>query len=170
MFVWLRVAARVRVCVKVAGGKAVARLFAGDRRGKAASAFANVMMALLGPDQGSEVQRQALLTCYKALGAALEGDGNSPAKAGRDIDPVVPQLLPCICSILQREPNSQVKAAAEQLLKRSLGLAGAGDAALEEARATAAAAGGTAKAFLTDAYLRRLLKMAEDDWGGQEAY
>jgi hypothetical protein len=152
--------------VKLAGGKAVARLFAGVGTPAAVTAFGSVMTALLGPDQGGEVARQALVACHKALGPAAEA-----AAAGEGgVHPVVPQLLPCICAILQRDPSSQVKGAAEQLLKRGLGLGAGGEGALEGARAAAAAAGGTAKVFLTDAYLRRLLKLVEDDWVEVEEY
>lgn len=54
----------------------------------------------------------------------------------------------------------QVRAAAEGLLKAGLRL----DLGLEIGQTAAAAAGGTTKSFLTDAYLRRLASRQMDDW------
>lgn len=121
-------------------------------------AFSSSMTTLLGPDQSSEVQRQALVSLSKLAGV----DDSA-------LQPHLAALLPSICSILQRDPNSQVRSAAEQLLKRALQLNTA-DATLESGQAAAAVAGGTAKTFLTDAYLRRLSKLAEDEWVEQEEY
>jgi hypothetical protein len=52
------------------------------------------------------------------------------------------------------------------MLKRALQLSNG----LEVGQAAAVAAGGTAKTFLTDAYLRRLQKLAEDEWVEAEEY
>ncbi|KAF8055816.1 hypothetical protein HT031_006591 [Scenedesmus sp. PABB004] len=139
--------------VKTAGGRAVVRLFAAHRN--IGPALVGAMTTLLGPDQSSEVQRQAMVSLSK-LAAADDGA----------LQPHLVALLPSICSILQREPNSQVKAAAEQLLKRALRLA----EGLEVGQGAAAGAGGATKSFLTDAYLRRLQKLAEDEWVEQEEY
>jgi hypothetical protein len=116
------------------------------------------MTTLLGPDQPSDVQRQALVSL-----------ANLAAADDTALQQHMPALLPSICSILQRDPNTQVKGAAEQLLKRSLRLTGP-ETGLEVGQAAAVAAGGAAKAFLTDAYLRRLQKLAEDEWVEREEY
>lgn len=121
-------------------------------------ALSSSMTTLLGPDQMSEVQRQALVSLNKLAGI----DDTA-------LQPHLTALLPSICSILQREPNSQVRLAAEQFLKRALQLGGP-EAGLEVGQAAAVSAGGTAKSFLTDAYLRRLSKLAEDEWVEQEEY
>jgi hypothetical protein len=143
----------LQASVKVAGGRAVVRLYQAHRN--TGPALVGALTTLLGPDQAGEVQRQAMLSLSK-LAAADEAA----------LQPHLAALLPSICSILQQEPNSQVKAAAEQLLKRALQLANG----LEVGQAAAAAAGGTAKSFLTDAYLRRLQKLAEDEWVEAEEY
>lgn len=119
-------------------------------------ALNTAMTTLLGPDQGSEVQRQAMLSLAR-LAAVDDGSALSPH---------LPALLPSVCSILQREPNSQVRAAAEALLKKGLRL----ELGLETGQAAAASAGGTTKAFLTDAYLRRLAARQGDDWEEVEEY
>jgi hypothetical protein len=114
------------------------------------------MTTLLGPDQGSEVQRQAMLSLVRL----------SAVDDGAALSPHLPALLPSVCSILQREPNSQVRAAAEALLKKGLRL----ELGLETGQAAAASVGGTTKAFLTDAYLRRLAARQGDDWEEVEEY
>jgi hypothetical protein len=114
------------------------------------------MTTLLGPDQGSEVQRQAMLSLTKL--AAVDD--------GAALSPHLSSLLPSICSILQRDPHSQVRAAAEALLKKGLRL----ELGLETGQSAAAAAGGTCKSFLTDAYLRRLASKQMDDWEEVEEY
>jgi hypothetical protein len=134
--------------VKVAAGRAVSRLFLAAPE-ELLGPLGTVMTALLGPDQGSETQRQAMLALQRV--AAAGGGGGGAAR----LAPLLPGLLPSVCGILAGGPNSQLKAAAEQLLKHALGL-GVEGAGLEGAQAAAAAAGGSAKAFLTDAYLRRL--------------
>jgi hypothetical protein len=114
------------------------------------------MTTLLGPDQSSEVQRQALLTLTRL--AAVDD--------GAALGPHLASLLPSVCSILQRDPHSQVRAAAEKFLKQGLRL----EAGLECGQSAAAAAGGTTKSFLTDAYLRRLAGRQADDWEEVEEY
>eukprot|EP00882_Tetradesmus_deserticola_P004507 GHRQ01004753.1.p1 GENE.GHRQ01004753.1~~GHRQ01004753.1.p1 ORF type:complete len:1251 (+),score=530.16 GHRQ01004753.1:483-4235(+) len=139
--------------VKVAGGRAVVRLYHAHRN--TGPALVSALTTLLGPDQAAEVQRQAMLSLHK-LTVADEAA----------LQPHLGALVPSICSILQREPNSQVKAAAEQLLKHALQLSNG----LEVGQAAAALAGGTTKLFLTDAYLRRLQKLPDDDWVEAEEY
>lgn len=85
---------------------------------------------------------------------------------GAALGPHLASLLPSICSILQRDPNSQVRAAAEALLKKGLRL----ELGLETGQSAASAAGGTTKSFLTDAYLRRLVSRQQDDWEEVEEY
>jgi hypothetical protein len=150
---------------RVAAGRAVARLAAHDAAagggGPSSSALGTVMQALLGPDQGSEVQRQALVALRR-----LARTAGAPA-----LKPHVGVLLPCITALLQRDPNSQLRAAGEAALRHALGLgSGDGGGALEDAQAAAVSVGGTARAFLTDSYLRRLAKLAEDDWEDPEDY
>lgn len=146
----------LQASVKIAGGRAVVRLYQCARN--IGPALSSSMTTLLGPDQTSEVHRQALISLNKLAGV----DDTA-------LQPHLTALLPSICSILQREPNSQVRSAAEQLLKRALRLSSP-EAGLEAGQAAAAAAGGTVKAFLTDAYLRRLSKLADDEWVEQEEY
>jgi hypothetical protein len=143
--------------VKVAGGKAIARLYLAYRS-TLGTTFVNVMMSLLGPDQHSEVQRQALLSCQRLVNADEQV-----------LTPHMPALLPSVCAVLQRDPSSQVKSAAEQLLKKALQLAVA-DVDWEGVKGVVAATGGTARAFLTDAYLRRLHKLPEETWVEAEEY
>jgi hypothetical protein len=140
--------------VRVAGGRAVCRLYA-THGAALAPALSTAMTTLLGPDQPCEVQRQACLSLGRLL-AADEG-----ALAGH-----LPALLPSLCSILQREPNSQLKAAAEALLRRGLRL----DSGVDQGAAAAAAAGGATRSFLTDAYLRRLAARGADEWQEPEEY
>lgn len=147
---------RLQASVKIAGGRAIVRLYAVHRN--IGPALVGCLTTLLGPDQSSEVQRQALVSL-----ATLAGMDD------RALSAHLGALLPSICSILQRDPNSQVKAAAEQLLRKALQLH-IPEAGIEVGQAAAAAAGGTAKAFLTDAYLRRLQKLVEDEWVEQEEY
>lgn len=150
---------------RVAAGRAAARLAAHDAAGggggPGSSAVGTVMQALLGPDQGSEVQRQALVSLRRL--ARIAG---APALA-----PHLGVLLPCVTALLQRDPNSQLRAAGEAALRHALGLGGGdGGGALESAQAAAVTVGGTARAFLTDSYLRRLAKLAEDEWEDPEDY
>lgn len=118
-------------------------------------ALGTCMTTLLGPDQPSEVQRQACLS----LTRLLAGDEGA-------LQQTLPALLPSICSILQREPNSQMKAAAEALIKRGLQL----DRGLDAAQAAATAAGGTTRTFLTDAYLRRLQARQAEEYEEAEEF
>ncbi len=147
---------QIQAPVKVAGGRAAARLFLAARN--AGPALTNVMMALLGPDQASETQRQALLSLSSVATADAEA-----------LRPILPTLLPSVCSLLTRDPTSAVRSAAEQFLKKALNLGGEG-ASIEVGQAAAVAAGGVAKSFLTDAYLRRLIKLAEGEWQEAEEY
>lgn len=142
----------LQTAVRIAGGRAVCRLYNVHRN--LGPALTTAMTTLLGPDQAPEVQRQAMMSLTRLAGS--EGA----------LAPHLPGLLPSICSILQREPNSQVRLAAEALLKKRLGL----EAGLEAGQAAAAAAGGTTKTFLTDAYLRRLASRQADDWEEVEEY
>jgi hypothetical protein len=153
---------------RVAAGRAAARLAAHDPSPSGGGgAVGPVLQALLGPDQGAEVARQALVALRRL--AQARGPGA--------LAPHLSALLPCVTSLLQRDPNSQLRAAAEAALKHALGLAG-GDGgggsgsggALEAAVAAAAAVGGTARAYLTDAYLRRLAKLVEDEWEDPQDY
>lgn len=150
---------------RVAAGRAAARLAAHDASsgggGPGGSPFGPVMQALLGPDQGAEVQRQALVALRR-----LARTAGAPA-----LSPHMGVLLPCVTALLQRDPNSQLRAAGEAALRHALGLGGGdGGGALEGAQAAAVAVGGTARAFLTDSYLRRLAKLAEDEWEDREDY
>ena len=150
---------------RVAAGRAAARLAAHDASGggggPGGSPVGTVMQALLGPDQGSEVQRQALVALRRLVRTA-----GAPALA-----PHLGVLLPCVTALLQRDPNSQLRAAGEAALRHALGLGGGdGGGALEVAQAAAVAVGGTARSFLTDSYLRRLAKLAEDEWEDPEDY
>ena len=143
--------------VKIAGGKAIARLY-WAYRSTLGTTYVNVMTSLLGPDQHSEVQRQALLSCQRLV------DADEDVLTAH-----MPALLPSICAILQRDPSSQVKSAAEQLLRKALKLAVA-DVDWEGVKGVVAATGGTARAFMTDAYLRRLQKLPEETWVEAEEY
>jgi hypothetical protein len=148
---------------RVAAGRAAARLAAHDPApGGGAAAVGPVLQALLGPDQGSEVARQALVALRRLV----------QARGADAIAPHLQALLPCVTSLLQRDPNSQLRAAAEAALKHALGLASgdSGAGGLDAATAAAVAVGGTARAYLTDAYLRRLAKLAEDEWEDPEDY
>ncbi|KIY91603.1 hypothetical protein MNEG_16361 [Monoraphidium neglectum] len=118
------------------------------------------MQALLGPDQGAEVQRQALVALRRLARA------RGPAA----LAPHLPALLPCAASLLQRDPPAPLRAAAEAALKHALGLAAGGEGALDGAIAAAAGVGGSARAYLTDSYLRRLARLQEDDWEDPEDY
>lgn len=141
---------------RVAAGRAAARLAAAG----VGSGVAPVFQALLGPDQSGEVQRQALVALRRlalAVGAAA-------------LSPHLPALLPSIAALLQRDPNSQLRSAAEAALKHSLGLGSSDAPALDAATAAVVAVGGTARSYLTDSYLRRLAKLAEDDWEDPEDY
>lgn len=154
---------------RVAAGRAAARLASHDASrgggaGGSSAAFGTVMQALLGPDQGAEVQRQALVALRRL----------AQARGAEALAPHLPIILPCVTSLLQRDPNSQVRSAGEAALRHVLGL-GAGSAsdpaaALEGAQAAAVAVGGTARAYLTDSYLRRLAKLAEEEWEDPEDY
>lgn len=127
-----------------------------------AGALASALTTLLGPDQGSEVQRQALLSLTRVAAAPAPGTADA-------LQPLLPLLLPSICAILAASPNSQVRGAGSQLLKVLL-LGSDGSGSHAAAMAAAAAAGSGAKAFLTDAYLRRLAKLAEEEWAEVEEY
>ena len=116
------------------------------------------LLALLGPDQTGEVSRQALLSLGR-LAVAADADA---------LAPLLGALLPSVCGVLQREPSSSIRAAAEQCLRKLLRPEGA--AGMEAAQAAAAAAGGMTRTFLTDAYLRRLQKLGEDEWVEPEEY
>jgi len=149
--------------VRVAAARAAARLAIAAPA--AAPGLATVMMGLLGGDQSSEVQRQMLLALKTAAAsdagaAALEGQGE--------------KLLPSACAIVQTPQNSLVKSAAEHALRRLLRLGAGGEegeAAEDAARARAVALGGTARAVLTEAYIKRLARLDEDsalDFGGDD--
>ncbi len=117
------------------------------------------LLALLGPDQTGEVSRQALLSLGR-LAVAADADA---------LAPLLGALLPSVCRVLQREPSSSIRAAVEQCLRKMLRPEDA--AGIEAAQAAAAAAaGGTTRTFLTDAYLRRLQKLGEDEWVEVEDY
>lgn len=141
---------------RVAAGRAAARLAAAG----GGSAVAPVFQALLGPDQSGEVQRQALVALRRL----------SVSAGAAALSPHLPVVLPCVASLLQRDPNSQLRAAADAALKHVLGLAGGDAPALDAATASVTAVGGTARSYLTDSYLRRLAKLAEDDWEDPEDY
>ena len=143
---------------RVAAGRATARLAAHSADGGAA--VAPVFQALLGPDQGGEVQRQALVALRRL----------AQARGAIALSPHIPALLPCVAALLQRDPNSQLRAAAEGALKHVLGLGGGDAPALDAAQAAVASVGGTARAYLTDSYLRRLAKLVEDEWEDPEDY
>lgn len=85
--------------VRVAGGRAVCRLYSAHRN--LGPALSTAMTTLLGPDQASEVARQAMMALTR-LAAVDDGAALGPHLTG---------LLPSICSILQREPHSQVRCA-----------------------------------------------------------
>lgn len=141
---------------RVASGRTAARLAAAGDGG----AVAPVFQALLGPDQSGEVQRQALVSLRRLAVSA----GAAP------LSPHLPAVLPCVAALLQRDPNSQLRAAAEAALKHVLGLGGGDAPALDAATASVVVVGGTARSYLTDSYLRRLAKLAEDDWEDPEDY
>jgi hypothetical protein len=145
---------------RVAAGKAAARLAAHDPAGAGGRAVGPVMQGLLGPDQAGEVQRQALVALRDL----------AQARGAEALAPHLPALLPCVTALLQRDPNSQLRAAAEAALKHALGLAGGDAPSLDAAQAAAVAVGGTARSYLTDSCLRRLAKLAEDDWRDPEDY
>ncbi len=131
----------------MAGGRAAARLAAAHRA--TLPALSGVMLTLLGADQSSEVQRQALLTLRRLATA--------------DASLLQPQwgaLVPLMAAVVGGTASGPLKAAADQSLRRVLQL----DVGLEAAQAFVAGGGaGGAKAVLTDSYLRRLAKLAEDD-------
>jgi len=174
------------VAVKVAGGRAAARLYlasvvvaAADGGGGASastsspdpaavSCLSNAMQTLLGPDQAPETSRQALLALRRLVEAVVavaragaEQEESEGAAAAPLPDAVVAEVLPSVCGLLYREPTSQVRAAGEQAVKALLSLGSEADA--EEGAARAQALGGTVRAFLTASTLRRIAKMAPVD-------
>ena len=96
---------------RVAAARAAARLASHDAAhgGKScSSAFGTVMQALLGPDQSAELQRQALVALRRL----------AQARGSESLVPHHSIILPCVTSLLQRDPNSQVRSAGEAALRR----------------------------------------------------
>ncbi len=107
--------------VKTAAARAAARLAAVSVTSSAAGGGAaltsgvNVLQALLGPDQGGEVVRQALLA---VRGLAME----VAAKEGCEgvLEPHLPALLPSMCAVLAGGAAGISKSTAEAALQKLL--------------------------------------------------
>jgi hypothetical protein len=169
--------------VKVAGGRAAARLYlagvvaaaaeddSAEPDAAAVACLSGAMQTLLGPDQAPETARQALLALRRLAEAVVaerrerekqRGAGGGGAEATAAVAAPLPaaavaEVLPSVCGLLYREPPTQVRAAGEHAVKALLALYSEADA--EEAQARAATLGGTARAFLTPSTLRRIAKM-----------
>ncbi|KXZ48792.1 hypothetical protein GPECTOR_25g376 [Gonium pectorale] len=167
--------------VKTAAARAAARLAssvltaaaAGGAESLPASASAvltscvAVLQALLGPDQGGEVVRQALLA---TRGLALElAAGGAATEAA--LEPHLPALLPSICSVLAGGQVSGItRSTAEAALQKLLRLDAAGGGLDVAARYLASGPAAVARQTLTDSFLRRLQKLTDEDLYASEEY
>lgn len=141
--------------MRIAAGRAAARLL--PQQPSLAPGLSTILMALLGPDQSSEVQRQALMALKRAA-----GDDAGAAL----FEPLLDKLLPSICAIVQNPQNNLTKVAAEACLKKLLRLEAVGEAL---AQRCAGSLGSTVRTTLTEAYLKRLMKLAEEeDFGADD--
>ncbi|GIL73837.1 hypothetical protein Vretimale_5312 [Volvox reticuliferus] len=150
--------------VKTAAARAAARLAA------SATATASVMQhsvtvlqALLGPDQGSEVVRVALLA---VRGLAIEV-GSSEGSEGL-LDSHLPALVPSMCAVLASGTASGItRSTAEAALQKLLRV----EAGLDVAqRYLASGPAAVARQTLTDSFLRRLQKLTDEDLFAVEEY
>ncbi|GIL49256.1 hypothetical protein Vafri_5386 [Volvox africanus] len=161
----IRVAARDEdTGVKTAAARAAARLAAGA----AATApvlqhSVAVLQALLGPDQGSEVVRVALLA---VRGLAMEV-GSREGSEGL-LDPHLPALVPSMCAVLASGTASGItRSTAEAALQKLLRVEAGLDVAQRYLMSGPAA---VARQTLTDSFLRRLQKLTDEDLFAAEEY
>jgi hypothetical protein len=143
--------------VKMSAGKAAGRLVAAELQQSGSSASlpstVSLLVALLGRDQHSEVQKQALGVLRKlaAVGA--------PA-----LEQFYPDLIPSVLSMIQ-DSSGSTKLAAERTVARVLQLDKGPEAM--ESYLKSGKPGALAKQMLTETYCRRLSKLPatelEDD-------
>ncbi|GLC46160.1 hypothetical protein PLESTB_001196200 [Pleodorina starrii] len=160
--------------VKTAAARAAARLAAsavGGGGGVLAASVA-VLQALLGPDQGSEVVRVALLAVRGLAMAVGRAGGADVAAAGAEVpdllEPHLPALVPSMCAVLAGGSASGItRSTAEAALQKLLRV----EAGLEVAqRYLAAGPAAVARQTLTDSFLRRLQKLTDEDLFAAEEY
>ncbi|KAG2489371.1 hypothetical protein HYH03_012201 [Edaphochlamys debaryana] len=160
--------------VKTAAARAAARLAVAVTAGAATPAAAAaamtasvaVLQALLGPDQGSEVVRVALLA---VRGLAMELAGRGEGAFGALLEPHLPALLPSMCAVLAPGTSASgiTRSTAEAALQKALRV----EAGLEVAqRYLAASPAAVARQTLTDSFLRRLQKLTDEDLFASEEY
>lgn len=139
-----------KLAVKVAAGRAAMRLAVANRA--ALGGVVNIMVTLLGPDQPSELQRQALLCLRQAVSA-----GGGPSL----LEPHFGTLLPSICYLVANTAGP-TRAACELTLQKVLDLREGGDLELAQRFLASGAAGPSVRSCLTEAFLARLAKMGEE--------
>ena len=151
--------------VKQAAGKAAGYLVAAELNSNSTPApslpaVTSILVALLGPDQHTEVQKQAL--------AVLRTLSTANATA---LVPYYPDIVPSILTMIQ-DTSGSTKLAAERTLARVLQLDHGPEAT--QAYLGSGKAGSLAKGMLTEAYSRRLGRlpggMEEDDLAQYKLY
>lgn len=151
------------VPVRVAAARAAGRL--ASRCTAALPHCITVLQALLGQDQNTETQRNALLAARR-LATELASKGQFTAQ----FEPQLPALLPPICAIILAAGTSGgsiVRTTAEASLQKVLQVEGGLEVAQ---RALSATPGPMVRQTLTDSFLRRLQKLTDDNLFDMEEY
>ncbi|KAF5835979.1 armadillo-type protein [Dunaliella salina] len=146
--------------IKVAAGRAATRLAIGNPQ--TLEAACGVLAALMGPDQPTEVSRQALLS-VRRLADAVRAQQHEAGAEEDPLQPHLPTIVPPMCSVAAHT-SGPVRGTAERSLCRVLDMDPvSGSPGEGVAKYLAAGPGGTVRSLLTEPFLRRVARISFDD-------